>query len=311
MRFAMTHPTTPNIPIECVRTLVVVAEAGSLSKAADRLGLSQPAVSAQVKRMQMLVGGELFIKTANGATLTELGKLALQQARRILEANDQILGLGGVDSRPLRRIGVAGVLAKRLFESLDKQTQSRIFIHADHSSLIRKGLIEGYIDVACLFSHNGHEPEIEETIVEQHPIPMTWAKSRDFVLSPGAPIPIITLPEDDWLIGALQRKGASYRIVLRTSDHAIRVAALRAGIGLTAMPESVVPADLMKADDYYLPALPVPNVLVCIRKGVDGPDVRDIARKMSAALFGKKDVRKDGRDAVLSVAASAGAIPPA
>src|SRR6201991_4215036 len=131
-----------NIPIEIVRTVVAISETGSLSKAAERLGLSQPAISSQIKRLQSLVGGSLFLKTANGATLTELGKLALQQARRILEANDQILGLGGVDSRPLRRIGVAGVLAKRLFESLDKQTQSRIFIHADHSSLIRKGLIE-------------------------------------------------------------------------------------------------------------------------------------------------------------------------
>ena len=45
-----------NIPTEIVRTIVVIAEAGSFSKAGERLGLSQPAISAQVKRLQMMVG---------------------------------------------------------------------------------------------------------------------------------------------------------------------------------------------------------------------------------------------------------------
>src|SRR5271156_2802164 len=84
-----------NIPIEIVRTVVAIAETGSLSKAGERLGLSQPAISSQIRRLQGLVGGSLFVKGANGTTTTELGKLALQQARKLLEANDQILRLGG------------------------------------------------------------------------------------------------------------------------------------------------------------------------------------------------------------------------
>ena len=75
-----------NVPIEIVRTVVAISETGSLSKAGERLGISQPAISSQIKRLQSLVGGALFQKTANGTTTTELGKLALQQARRILEA---------------------------------------------------------------------------------------------------------------------------------------------------------------------------------------------------------------------------------
>ena len=49
-----------NIPIEIVRTVVAIAETGSLSKAGERLGLSQPAVSSQVKRLQNLIGGAFF-----------------------------------------------------------------------------------------------------------------------------------------------------------------------------------------------------------------------------------------------------------
>lgn len=109
------RPQFLNIPIEIVRTVVAISETGSLSKAGERLGLSQPAVSAQVKRLQSLIGGELFLKTANGTTATELGKLALQQARKILDANDQLLRLGGNTAGPTPlRLGMSTLFVEPL-----------------------------------------------------------------------------------------------------------------------------------------------------------------------------------------------------
>ncbi|WGR93791.1 LysR family transcriptional regulator [Bradyrhizobium sp. ISRA435] len=102
-----------NIPTEIIRTVVAIAETGSLSKAGERLGLSQPAISSQVKRLQSLVGRALFVRTANGTTTTELGKVAVQQARRILEANDQLLRLGGANGgSQLLRLGISTLLAE-------------------------------------------------------------------------------------------------------------------------------------------------------------------------------------------------------
>src|ERR1700712_5788228 len=107
-----------NIPIEIVRTVVAISETGSLSKAGERLGLSQPAISSQIKRLQNLVGGALFVKTANGTTTTELGKLALHQARRILEANDQLLRLGGNTEGPqLLRLGLSTLFVQKFVKN--------------------------------------------------------------------------------------------------------------------------------------------------------------------------------------------------
>ena len=89
-----------NIPIEIMRTIVAISETGSLSRAGDRLGLSQPAVSSQVKRIEAIIGGSLFSKGANGTLTTELGKLALHHARRVLESNDQMMRLGGNTGGP-------------------------------------------------------------------------------------------------------------------------------------------------------------------------------------------------------------------
>lgn len=51
-----------SIPMEIVRTVVAISETGSLSKAGERLGLSQPAISSQIRRLQNLVGGALFFE---------------------------------------------------------------------------------------------------------------------------------------------------------------------------------------------------------------------------------------------------------
>ncbi len=230
-----------NIPTEMFRTVIAIAEAGSMSKAADVLNLSQPAISAQVKRLQRYIGGELFIRTASGTNPTELGKLVLQQARRIIDANDQVLRLGGSERPSVCRLGVSQFFAEPLFDMIGKAGLSDIFVIGEHSSEIRRGLVERFIDVACLFMHEADGHEIEDLIVDEFKFETSWVKARDFVTRPGAPIPIITLPEDNWIIEPLERMKVAYQVVLRSSDSAVRASALRAGLGVTAMPSVFVP----------------------------------------------------------------------
>lgn len=273
-----------NIPMEIMRTVVAIAETGSMSKAAEKLSLSQPAVSAQIKRLQGLIGGELFTRTANGTALTELGKLALQQARRIIEANDQLLRLGGSDRSSVRRLGISQLLAQRLFDEFSRENLSSVFVFAEHSSEIRRGLLEGFIDVACLFLLDSSVQELENRIVGEFQFETNWIKARDFVARPGAPIPIITLPEDNWMIGPLDQSGIAYRIVLRSSDSAVRMSAVRAGLGLSAMPGALAAPDIIKSRDYYLPKLPPSRAVVCVREGLDDSDVKQLAKRLSVLL---------------------------
>jgi DNA-binding transcriptional LysR family regulator len=255
-----------NIPIEIVRTVVAISETGSLSKAGERLGLSQPAVSSQIKRIQALVGGSLFTKTANGSTTTELGKLVLHQARRILEANDQLLRLGGIAEGPQPlRLGLSTLFVQEFIKHQTAETLVDIYIHTDHSVAIAKGLIDGYIDIACIFENPEFGSEIAHLIVDKHNEELVWVRSKDFVLSPGAPIPVLTWPGDDWMIQALTRHGLSFKIVFNSPDYHAKLAATEAGIGLTAIPGSMVPSSLIRAKEYYLPALPTIKALLCSR----------------------------------------------
>lgn len=65
---------------------VAVAETGSFTAAAQRLGVGQPAVSAAVRRLEDALGTELFVRSQSGVTLTVAGETLLPAARRTLLA---------------------------------------------------------------------------------------------------------------------------------------------------------------------------------------------------------------------------------
>ncbi len=101
-----------NIPTELLRTLVAVVDLRSFTKAAQSLGVTQPAVSAQIKRLQVLLDSELFDKSAPGVSLTPSGRLVVNFARRMLSINDQIVEISVPRlSAQSIRIGVSGDFA--------------------------------------------------------------------------------------------------------------------------------------------------------------------------------------------------------
>jgi DNA-binding transcriptional LysR family regulator len=275
-----------NIPIEIVRTVVAIAETGSLTKAAERLGLSQPAVSSQIKRMQAMVGGNLFTKTVNGTTATQLGKLVLHQARRILEANDQMLRIGGVANLPQPiRFGLSTLFVQDFFSHQTSQSLADLVIHTDNSVGITKGLIDGYIDIAYILENPEMSSEISHLIVNEADEEFVWVRAKDFVLSPGAPIPILTWPGDDLMIRTLTRHGLSYKIVFNSPDYHAKLAAVESGIGFTAIPKRMIPPALVWAQEYYLPHLPPVKALLCARSNLETMQSTELLNQISSRFF--------------------------
>jgi DNA-binding transcriptional LysR family regulator len=162
-----------------------------------------------------------------------------------------------------------------------------IFVHTDHSVPIGRGLIDGYIDVACIFENPAIESEIEQLVVNRMKDPLLWVRARSFVLSPGAPVPILTWPGDDWMIRTLTRHGVAYKIVFNSPDYHAKLAAVEAGIGLTAVPASMVPPMLVRAKEYYLPELPSIDALLCARSGLESEQAPALLKQLSAMFFNR------------------------
>ncbi len=75
-----------NLDLNLLRVFVVVAEAGSVTEAASRLYLTQPAVSAALRRLTSAVGAPLFVRAGRGLALTTRGQRLFASARPHLQA---------------------------------------------------------------------------------------------------------------------------------------------------------------------------------------------------------------------------------
>ena len=80
-----------NLPIECLRSFATVAEVKGFTQAGQLLGKSQPAVSLQIKRLEELIGAQVFVRGSHRLELTQPGERMLDYARQILALNDEAL----------------------------------------------------------------------------------------------------------------------------------------------------------------------------------------------------------------------------
>ncbi len=74
-----------------LRTFITVAEEAHLTRAAKRLNISQPSVSAHIKALEEELGILLFDRSKKGMTLTGKGDLMLQKAKRVLDSSNDLL----------------------------------------------------------------------------------------------------------------------------------------------------------------------------------------------------------------------------
>ncbi len=69
-----------------LKDFLAVAEAGSLSKAAGRLGVSQPTLGRRISALETELGAHLFTRSTRGLSLTTAGERLLAPVRRMQEA---------------------------------------------------------------------------------------------------------------------------------------------------------------------------------------------------------------------------------
>lgn len=74
-----------DIDLNLYKVFYIVANTGNITKAANQLFISQPAVTKSIKQLENSLGGVLFIRTKKGVTLTEEGKVFYQYVKSILE----------------------------------------------------------------------------------------------------------------------------------------------------------------------------------------------------------------------------------
>ena len=296
------HSGHQNIPTDIIRTVVAVAETGSLTRAAKKLGISQPAVTSQIKRIEEIVGGALFAKSSNGSTLTAFGRMFLEQARRMLDANDHILQLSGMANRPQPvRLGISSMFMQDFIDSELSRSLTNITVQIEGCLGVAKSMVESHIDIACLLDNPQFTPDLFDLVIGECVEEFAWVRAPHFVMPPGKPIPILVGPRDEFMMTALTRHGLAYNVVLNTREYTAKLLAAATGMGITAMPRRLLPPNLVAADDDYLPKLPPIRGLLCARPNLS-PAAQSLADDISSRYFRNNRAGADSNRNMLGLA---------
>src|ERR1041384_4806286 len=90
-----------DIKLKDLRYLVALADTRHFGRAAEKCFVSQPTLSAQLKKLEDYLGVQLIERQPGNVTLTEAGEQIIARARRILGASDEVVPLAGPHRDPL------------------------------------------------------------------------------------------------------------------------------------------------------------------------------------------------------------------
>ena len=287
-----------NIPTELLRTLITVVDVRSFTKAAHALGVTQPAVSAQIKRLQFLLGTELLDKSAPGVSLTSAGETVVNYARRLLSINDQILDLAAPRlAAQTLHIGMTSdfavpALGPPLARFRLGAPDIRFVFRGGTAEALQRDLREGDLDVLIALSPAGAAPD---TWPEQ----LVWVGLPTTRIDSTRPLPVISYGEECLFhrtaVAALHRIGRDHVMVFVGATIASLYSAVIAGFGVMVWPRSRVTdlPGLAICEEKSLPLLPDVFCAVHVREGGQR-EIRDrLADTIAGALRPSRTVWPD------------------
>lgn len=189
-----------------LRVLRTVADQGSVTRAAAALGVSQPALTAQLRRIEHLLGGEVFARGHRGVVPTPYGEFVLARTRSIIAGVDDLL-----QARPSSTAGpVVGVgsfenpVVVALVDSLSRaMPEARITLQTEHFVRVLVDMVvNGRLDVALVADYPGHAlrvgPSIALAVVATEPVFV--AVSSAHPLAARSEISLAELAGEQWVL---------------------------------------------------------------------------------------------------------------
>lgn len=193
--------------IRHLRAICVIADAGSLTRAATRLGISQPSLTALLQRVERSIGGQLFERSRNGVRPTALGEQALARARLVLAEIDSFVGDIARSAQPLAslRMGSAhmecvGTIVDRLHTAMP---HAEITLRVEASAIaLAQSLAHQRLDFAIVGmmddNHVPLAPELgQRTLIARLPIFVALAETHP--LAAHDEIDLGDLADEDWI----------------------------------------------------------------------------------------------------------------
>ncbi|MFI5734979.1 LysR family transcriptional regulator [Kribbella sp. NPDC051587] len=198
-----------------LRVICRVADTGSISKAAASLQVSQPSLTAQVRRIEAVIGGELFQRDVRGVVATPLGQHVVGRARALLADLDDLVNtsskyLGAAS--PLRLGSISTVMFASWLSRLEQELAGReIRTQVDPcGGLLTDLLAADVLDIAMLMvCDEAYAPPCPPGIHEQKmvdPEPALIILAADHRLAEQTQVKLSELADETWIVPPAGRR---------------------------------------------------------------------------------------------------------
>jgi LysR family transcriptional activator of nhaA len=265
----------PTLNYHHLRYFWAIAHEGSLTRAAERLNLSQSAVSVQLGKLELQLGHPLFDRAGKRLVLTEAGRIALDYADTVFQAGDELVStMKGrpVDRRQAFRVGALTTLSR----NFQLEFLSPLIGRDDVELIIRSGNMRDLL--AQLEAHTvdvvlaNSAPQLDARsylrshLLAQQPVAIVRrpsAESFTFRFPEDLQSQPILLPSLDSEIRVgfdriVELAGVRPLIIAEVDDMAMLRLLARDGEGLALVPPIVVRDEL--AAGLLVEVCPIPNL---------------------------------------------------
>jgi DNA-binding transcriptional LysR family regulator len=238
-----------NLPTDVLRSFVTVSELGGFTQAGELLGRSQPAISLQIKRLEVLVECRLFDRQGQRLQLTQAGARLYQYAKDILALNDEVFTeFSQPNITGTVRFGMPSEFATTLLPKiLRAYTQAYPGVTLEINCDLSKNLLaqprKHYDLVLALQDAPTLKPASrlkEEDLV--------WVSSPVHDVHLQAQLPLVLAPEPcvyrSRALERLNSVGRPWRLVYTNADLTGIQAAIQEGLGVTVLARNTVPDSL-------------------------------------------------------------------
>jgi len=270
-----------------LRSFLETADAGSLSRAARRLGLSQPSLTAQIQRLERHLSAALFTRHGRGVTLTDAGQALYPRARRLLDelrATEQAVRREQIAGERTLVVGAIPTVAPYVLPAALQRLRARdasvhAILHEDFSAVLAHKLQEGVLDVAIAALPYAFEPLATEllgtdALVVAVPSSHVAARAGRITLAQLRDAPAITLDPahclGEQVDGFCASRGVSPSVVCRSAQLATVLELVGAGVGVSIVP-AMAAARHNTPNCAYVPVVEQPlqrEIVAVWRRGV-------------------------------------------
>ena len=242
--------------LEC---LVAVAEYGSFRKAATSLGISQPALSAQVQAAEQLLGLQIFERDRRSVLVTPAGDDIVGRARAALDSIDMVSDAARRRGEPLvgpLRVGVIPTVAPYWLPALLPAVRKRfprleLILREEQTARLLTQLGVGQVDVAIVAIPVPGDlttaPIVRENFLLAAPRGSPLTKRRGRIGEADLDQEIVLLLEDghclrDQALAVCKRGGAIESLEVRATSLPTLIQMVAGGMGVTLVPEAAARA---------------------------------------------------------------------